>query len=274
MNDCMFQQIVRRLVRGHGSAGLLFICSVTLMNLTAIAQERHARVSPVMEIEIVDPRRDARGNPAVDVTRDALGNQQVEIAPSLIVHRYYYTGDRSFRGPDLPGGPSIVVATNPRDGKQVYLPVQMLPGSPVVSYRAHSIDYDFGDHAVVISFPHVGDPVVSYRNGPGLNQRLSKAMGSESIAGGWKKTTAATSRLRDGTKTVFDSIHNVAGGVARPLTLPAQNLGRLLPGGVALSDPDFKARVAEEKALRERDAQVKAAQKANALNNVDIPSLR
>ncbi len=53
----------------------------TVLAPTALAQERKARVSPVMEIEIVDPRRDARGNPAIDITRDELGNQQVDIAP-------------------------------------------------------------------------------------------------------------------------------------------------------------------------------------------------
>ncbi len=127
---------------------------------------------------------------------------------------------------------------------------------------------------MVVSFPHAGDPIVSYKNGPGIDQRLARVLHTEAISQGWKRTTAATSRLRENSKTVMSAMHNLAGDVARPITLPAQNLGRFVPGGVALSDPDLKARVAEEKALREREAEIRRYQKTNALNDVDIPTLR
>ncbi|MCC6507612.1 MAG: hypothetical protein IT423_00785 [Pirellulaceae bacterium] len=279
-NQAVSMQPVSRLSQSKRTGLHLVLLSVMMLGqgmlgdwlLTPLAaQEQRARVSPVMEIEVIDPRRDARGNPAVDIRIDEQGNQQVEIAPSLIVHRYYYTGDRSFRGPDLPGGPSIIVAKNPRDGQQVYLPVQMLPGSPTVHYKSRSIEYDFGDHTVIVTFPHVGDPVVSYRNGRPLNQRVGNAMGVGVVTAGWKKTSGALAHMRDGTKTMADAMHNVAGGVMKPLTLPAQNLGRLIPGAAALSDPQLKARIAEEKALRQRDAQLSQAQQRQALNDVDIP---
>ncbi len=144
-----------------------------------------ARVSPVLEIELLDPNKDARGNPAIVTKADEAGNTQIEIPPTLIVHRYYYTGDRSFRGPDFPGGPSIVIAQNPRDGQQVYLPVQMLPGSPVVHYTARSIEYDFGNRAVIVSFPQIGDPTVSYRNGRPLSEKASKLMGINRAKSAW-----------------------------------------------------------------------------------------
>src|SRR5437870_1587189 len=75
-----------------------------------------APVPPALEIEILDPNVDPRGNPAV-LTRPATvltctgpeGRVVVDIPPTVLVHRYYYTGDRSFQARLLPGGPCIVV---------------------------------------------------------------------------------------------------------------------------------------------------------------------
>lgn len=219
-----------------------------------------SRVSPVLEMEILDPNQDARGNPAIQLTTDEDGQTQVEIPPSIIVHRYYYTGDRSFRGPDLPGGPSIVVAQNPRDGQQCYLPVQMLPGSPVVHYTERKIEYDFGNRAVIISFPAVGDPVVSYRNGRPLSEKVVRAMGVDKAK-----------QLLSGTKTSLNSVKEKAGtaakatslaaqGAIRPLSLPMQNLARFLPGNAALTDPNLKNRIDEQAAINARQREIARAQ--------------
>src|SRR5437016_1193792 len=69
-------------------------------------------VPPTLEIEVLDPNVDPRGNPAV-VTKPSCvrtchgpeGRLTVDIPEVVLVHRYYYTGDRTFQGPFLPGGP-------------------------------------------------------------------------------------------------------------------------------------------------------------------------
>ncbi len=231
-----------------------------------------ARVSPVLEIEVLDPNRDARGNPAVTIKTDEFGNSQVDIPPSLIVHRYYYTGDRSFRGPDLPGGPSIVIAQNPRDGQQVYLPVQMLPGSPIVHYGPRSIEYDFGNRAVIVTFPHVGEPTVSYRNGRPLPEKAAKLLRLDKLKSAWQSTKETASNVRAKTKTAAQATRLAAGSVTRPFTLPAQNLARFLPGGTALTDPGLEARIVEQSALLKQQTEVRQAAAEARIGQLDLPS--
>lgn len=233
-----------------------------------------ARVSPALEIEIIDPNKDPRGNPAIVMTTDLDGNPQVDIPPSLIVHRYYYTGDRKFRGPDLPGGPSIVVAQNPRDGKQVYLQVQMLPGSPVVEYTERSIVYDFGNRSVIITFPKVGDPTVSYRNGRPMTEKAQKVLGVDKAKSAWAGTKSSLASMKAKTSTAAKATGITAGKISRPFTLPAQNLARFLPGHAALTDPNLEARITEEAAINSRQQALDKASNRKRLDSVDIPSVR
>jgi hypothetical protein len=196
----------------------------------AFAQARVSRVIPSLEIEILDPNVDARGNPGVIVGQDAWGKTQVDIAPTIMVHRYYYTGDRTVRGPDLPGGPSIIVAFHPKSGQKVYLPVQMLPGSPMVTYTAQSIEYDFGDRAVLVSFPRFGNPKVVYRNGRSLTDRLGNLVHWDKVKGGLAghRDSDQPSRMQEvseGTQTF-----------AKPLVLPLQNMARYMPGVTPFMD--------------------------------------
>ncbi len=230
-----------------------------------------ARVSPVLEIEVLDPNRDARGNPAVVLTTDAAGQPQIDIPPTLIVHRYYYSGDRSFRGPDLPGGPSIVIAQNPRDGQQVYLPVQMLPGSPIVRYTARRIEYDFGNRAVIVSFPKVGRPAVSYRNGRPLAETSSKLLGIDKLRAAWDGTKNSLATVKEKTATATQATGLAIGNLARPLTLPAQHLARLLPGHAALTDPNLETRVTEETAIHQRQRELDQARAQARVAQADIP---
>lgn len=209
---------------------LAAILMLAMATQVAFAQARVARVIPSLEIEILDPNVDPRGNPGVIVGQDAWGQTQVDIAPTIMVHRYYYTGDRTFRGPDLPGGPSIIVAFHPKNGQKVYLPVQMLPGSPLVTYTAQSIEYDFGDRAVLVSFPRFGNPTVVYRNGRSFTDRLGNLVHWDKVKGalsGHRESDQA-SRMQDvseGTKSL-----------AKPLVLPFQNMARYVPGLTPLMD--------------------------------------
>ena len=113
---------------------------------------RAANVPPTMEIEVLDPNADPLGRPAVELNRDDCGNLIVDIPPVVLVHRYYYTGDRSFQAQLLPGGPSIVVVNHPKTGARCYIDVQMMPGAPRVTYTGHAIEYDYGEHGITIHF--------------------------------------------------------------------------------------------------------------------------
>ena len=230
-----------------------------------------ARVSPVLEIELLDPNKDARGNPAIVTKTDAAGNTQIDIPPTLIVHRYYYTGDRSFRGPDFPGGPSIVIAQNPRDGQQVYLPVQMLPGSPVVRYTARAIEYDFGNRAVIVTFPKLGDPTVSYRNGRPLGEKASKLLGVDRAKVAWQGTKKNLATAREKAGTAAKATGQFAENLFRPLTLPAQNLARLMPGNAAITDPNLEAKITEQAAVDSRQRSIDEARRKVRTASIDIP---
>lgn len=230
-----------------------------------------ARVSPVLEIELLDPNKDARGNPAIVTKTDAAGNTQIEIPPTLIVHRYYYTGDRSFRGPDFPGGPSIVIAQNPRDGQQVYLPIQMLPGSPVVHYTERSIEYDFGNRAVFVSFPKIGEPTVSYRNGRPLSEKAGKLLGVDKAKSAWQGTKKSLATAKEKTSTAAKATGQIAGNLFRPLTLPAQNLARFMPGNAALTDPNLEAKINEQAAVDARQRAIDQARAKVRTASIDVP---
>ncbi len=39
---------------------------------------------------------------------------KVDIAPTVHVHRYYYSGDKEIQGPIINGGPTVVVAITPK----------------------------------------------------------------------------------------------------------------------------------------------------------------
>ncbi len=231
-----------------------------------------SRVSPVMEIEVIDPNRDARGNPAIEITTDPLGRAHVEIPPSLIVHRYYYNGDRSFRGPDLPGGPSIIVAQHPNDGQLVYLPVQMLPGSPVVHYSARSIEYDFGDRAVIVAFPKIGQPTVSYRNGRSVKEKVAHLLGIEKVKSTFSDAKSSMESLKETTVCQGRATGAFLKEAARPITLPAQRLAQLLPGFTPLTDPSLKAQVIEQQALAAKQQEIERAAAAARIRELDIPS--
>src|SRR5262245_25182228 len=97
------------------------ILAAALASATYAGDHRPAVTVPAtLEIEVLDPGVDPNGNPAVRLQPGPDGRVQVDIPPVILVHRYYYSGDRSFQGPMLPGGPSIVVANHPVTGERCY----------------------------------------------------------------------------------------------------------------------------------------------------------
>ncbi|AMV37294.1 hypothetical protein [Planctomyces sp. SH-PL62] len=140
---------------------------------------RSAPVPPGQEIEMLDPNADPVGNPAVELTPGPDGRMLVDVPRLVLVHRYYYSGDRSFQFKMMPGGPCILVVNHPRTGERLYLEATLPPGAPRVYYDAGSIEYDYGPQGIKIFFgtgKH-GPPKIVYRQGArgGVIGRLSES---------------------------------------------------------------------------------------------------
>lgn len=140
------------------------VCCVALLQMTpGVNAEKKAPVPATQEIDVILPGVSSNGIPAVLVESEG-GTASIDIPPTVLVHRYYYTGDRSFQGPYIPGGPCIVVANHPKTKCRVYADVQMLPGAPEVLYSKDIIEYRYGKSRILVSFAHDGGAKVSYKN--------------------------------------------------------------------------------------------------------------
>jgi hypothetical protein len=113
-------------------------------------------VPPIDELEILDPRVDPEGKPRAQVLPGANGLSQVVTPPTIIVHRYYYTGDRDFQGPMLQGGPTLLTANDPATGEQVQVEALLPPGAPRIRYRSDKITYVYRDRSITLCFGHPG----------------------------------------------------------------------------------------------------------------------
>jgi hypothetical protein len=233
----------------------------------AVARKHQpAPVPPGMEIEVLDPNVDPRGNPAV-VTRPSVvmtpagpdGRVMVDIPPTVLVHRYYYTGDRTFQAGLLPGGPCVVVANHPKTGERLYVPVQLPPGAPRVTYTADAIEYDYRTQAVTISFCcllHKG-PKVTYRQGVPLAQKVESAVA---------RTGDATRRLVNRTG-LPEAVDKVAAGTKSAVVSTvdrANDLGErlvALPVALIRATPlgNLFQESPEDQAEKARNAEVRRA---------------
>lgn len=92
-------------------------------------------VSPMDEQEILDPRVDPAGKPRAQIFMGANGLDQIEIPPTVFVH-CYYTGDRDFQRPMMPGGPVLITANDPATGEQTQIEALLPPGAPRITYRS------------------------------------------------------------------------------------------------------------------------------------------
>lgn len=227
------------------------------------ANPRPSTVPPTLEIAVLDPNADPLGNPAIRTFPDMYGGMQIDVPPVVLVHRYYYTGDRSFQGPLLPGGPSIVVVNHPKHGERLYIPVQMLPGAPRVIYRHHSIEYDYGKRGITIKFCWLsGRPKVEYRNCAHLTYHLHNA---DQKAKEIMKNLAARTGLTEATKSAKELTKNVVvttadrtGELGRMVVTPFVQAVQMVPGVNMLISPP------EDRARRLRDAQLRVAEDAAA----------
>lgn len=201
-----------------------------------------APVPPTQEIVVLDPNVDPSGNPTV-ITSKANGFVMVEIPPSVLVHRFYHSGERSFQAQMLPGGPSVVVVNHPKTGERVYVPVVLPPGAPRVKYHATSIDYDYGPQTVSVRFGHGGKSWVNYRQqGTELGEKIHKA-GDRMIekAKAMLERTGIPDAVRELKSTKEEVKNYVIDGfrdTSRDLIgTPARNGVRMLPGANSVLPP-------------------------------------
>lgn len=239
----------------------------------AVAQHSHsAPVPPVLEIVVLDPGADPVGNPAVELVPGECGELEVDVPPTVLVHRYYYTGDRNFQGPMLRGGPAIVVVNHPKTGERVYVPIQLLPGSPRVTYCHNAIEYDYGNNAITLSFGLCGNPKVSYRNGAAVGTH-AKTVG-KAIGTGIKNysersgLTTAFVGVGRGTKQVVQASADCVYNVGNFVLTPTRQILSFVPLARTLQpNPDANA-------ARIRDQQVSRAADRIAQEDVTISTVR
>ncbi len=101
---------------------VVFACLALLLGSVAAAAHRGpAAVPPTLEIEVLDPGVDPLGNPAVFLQSDEWGQLQVDIPPVVLVHRYYYSGDRSFVSSTTTSGRPVDRGREPSEDRRAML---------------------------------------------------------------------------------------------------------------------------------------------------------
>lgn len=221
-------------------AGVLTSMAIWLPNGSAVAGEmlhphRHSlpTVPPIDELEILDPRVDPEGKARALVLMGANGLKQIETPPTVIVHRYYYTGARDFQGPMLPGGPVILAVNSPATGEQVYVEVLLPPGAPRITYRQDRIIYEYRAQTITVNFGRPGPlglgrhakPVVSIRrHSPAAKDAAERAEQNREHRRDWWTRTGiphATHHVADSGKQAVnhtaDTIHTVGEFVTAPV---------------------------------------------------------
>lgn len=225
-----------------------------------------------MEIEVLDPGVDPEGNPAIQLERGPNGEQIVEIPPTILVHRYYYTGDRSFQAQMLRGGPVIIVVNHPKTGERVYIEATLPPGAPRVTYKQNKIIYDYDRHAATLEFGLLCAPKMTYRSGRTITQTASRAIHLEQIQDKSKKVAATTKQCATRAATSTAGAAIVAVDAAKSVVAPVVRLGANLPIIRTLTSSDLERRLAERVAQHKRDHQTKAVEFEKRQREWSIPT--
>ena len=250
---------------------LTLLLSLVTLSGHALGQRHSTPVPPTLEIEVLDPGSDSLGNPAVRIEED--GDQKIiDIPPVVLVHRYYYTGDRTFQAQLLPGGPSIIVANHPKTGERCYIEAQMLPGAPRVTYRANAIVYDYGENGITIRFGKC--PVVKYRSGRAIHKKVGRIVHAEQVAGGIKKISQGTANFSKRSGRIAYGLGVVTKETAKQALTPVAHIGQMMPFGKILFSSDLEARLAERSAQHKREAQIRRVEKQRKLDELTYKTIR
>ena len=251
---------MRTIARGPwrwGTAGLVVLVSVGVLRAGPL-RLASAPVPPTQEIELLDPGVDPTGKPTAIVRPVAPGVQQIDIPPTVLVHKFYYTGDRSFQGPMLPGGPMIVSVTHPKTQERVYVPVMLPPGAPRVTYTSHAIRYDFGPQSVTLAFGACGKPNVVYSQATQAGDRVREV--AQHVSTGAHNLVDRTGipqgaqQLAQGAKSAVGAGADRVQDAGRAVLRPVVNGLKMLPGAQLFrTSPEDQAARAREAAQRQAD---------------------
>ncbi len=247
----MAERMIRNLLIGLGILALL--------TPSVRAANRPPRnVPPTDEIELLDPNADPLGRPAVELRHGAHG-LEVDIPPAVLVHKYYYTGDRSFQAQMLPGGPSIIVVNHPKTGERCYIEAQLLPGAPRVTYTSSCIEYDYGENGITVHFGLFGQPTIKYRSGLTWSTRMGNLVHADQWVEGTQKVVAGCKAVASASKTSLKVATINGAEVAKTAALPVQNILRMMPLGAAVFDPDRRVKWEEKIAEHQRQHEIEHA---------------
>lgn len=259
----MSRQVFARSRKSPGAVRLAVV--VVLASCCCAARPAAAlppsNVPPTEEIEVLDPGVDPEGKPSIQLRRGDEGQLEVDIPPTVLVHRYYYTGDRSFQAQLLPGGPTIICVNHPKTGERCYVEAQMPPGAPRVTYCGSSITYDYGHGAVCLHFGLLGRPSVHYRSGRTMTQVAGDVVHAEELGAGAK---LALEHGKTATKRAAVSMYGaaaIAGSAAHNAALPVIHVAQALPFGRVLFSGEMSERLQTRAAQQWRDHKVQHAER-------------
>jgi len=231
-------------------------------------------VPPTQELELLDPNVDPLGRPTVKVSPivGPDGVAHIDIPPCVLVHKYYYTGDRSFQGPMLPGGPTIVVFNHPADGERIYLEIQMPPGAPRVIYTRHSIEYNYGFQSVILSFGAHGRPKIAFRQGASAltEAKVAREQARQATRRFIQRTGLPEARrkvhekLRNAGDATADRLHDIGKAAVTPVV----QMVKLIPGIQMLTSSP------EQTVETERNSLVKSGTANLSSFEASIPTVR
>lgn len=242
-----------------------------------------APVPPSQEIEILDPNVDPTGKPTVRtasfagtnpalpgaVLPAAVPQQTLDVPPAVLVHKFYYTGDRSFQGPMIPGGPLIVSVNHPKTLERVYVPITLPPGAPRVTYDENSIRYDYGPQSVTLIFGLCGNPRVKYSQATnaGENARTKITNAKVETRSFVQRTGIPTGlqRFKDATKSTCGAIADRINDGGKVVVDVVGNVVDFIPGAQLLKSTP------EDQAVREQERLQRAADRRPDLDNTFVP---
>lgn len=166
-----------------------------------------------------------------DGARDVL--ERGETPLTVIVHRYYYTGDRDFQGPMMQGGPTLITANDPATGEQTQIEALLPPGAPRITYRSDRIVYDYRDRAITVRFGRPGPLglgraakptiLVTHRSAAKQGAARQAELRNEHRREWWSRTGIASASeevaatTKDLANNAADAIHTVGDAATAPI---------------------------------------------------------
>lgn len=220
------------------------LCSLGILALCVCGvpgEDHHKRanlVPPTQELEILDPRVDPQGRPAAKVKLNEIGNGlYVDIPETVIVHKYYYTGERTFQGPFINGGPVVLVFQHPRKAERLYVKAVLPAGAPEIHYDAKGIEYRYPGQRMKVSIGIFGHAQLSYQTGKTVtdrvhetSQHITKTSGElVNRTGIPEAARKAGETSKDVGLNVLDKTSDLAKGVALPVVNAIQYMPLVKP---------------------------------------------